>query len=293
MQRIIWPCIDRQKQLSFWVMNSGPNLKRRVRSLRGFFLRLLISLRYRLEVRGLGAIPADTAMLFLPNHPALLDPFLVYSCLDGLRPRFLADENQFGSALLRWVKAVARVITIPDYNVSGPAARAGVLQGLDEAAGALRAGDSLLLYPAGSMQRETRELVRNTSSVSRILQAAPEARVIGVRIEGMWGSSFSRAFQGGKKPDFMLALKRGIKIILRNGIFFTPRRHVRISFTEAKDFPRPASGAGVNAAGRKTVTAWLNDFYASALHEPKFVPYYFWQKRPHLDGAAHDHKIKA
>lgn len=260
------------------IPDKAPSLKQRARSLRGFGLRLLVSLRYRLEICGLEKIPTDRAMLFLPNHPALLDPFLVYSCLDGLRPRFVADENQFGSALLRWVQRITRVITIPDYNVSGPAARAGVLKGLDEAAAALRAGDSVLLYPAGAMQRETKELVRNTSSVSRILQAAPEVRVIGVRIEGMWGSSFSRAFLDGEKPDFMSTFERGLKIILRNFIFFTPRRHVRISFIEALDFPRPQPGEGINAAGRKATTAWLNEFYSPALHEPRFTPYYFWQK---------------
>lgn len=259
-------------------MNSGGSLKKRSRSLRGFFLRLIVSLRYRLEICGLDKIPTDRAMLFLPNHPALLDPFLVYSCLDGLRPRFVADENQFTSPLLRWVQRVARVITIPDYNLDGPAARVGVLKGLDEAAAALRAGDSVLLYPAGVMQRETKELVRNTSSVSRILQAAPDTRIIGVRIEGLWGSSFSRAFLDGEKPDFMATFERGIKIILRNLIFFTPRRPVRISFIEALDFPRPEAGESINAADRKAVTAWLNNFYAPALHEPLFTPYYFWQK---------------
>lgn len=256
----------------------SPSLKQRARSTRGFFLRLLISLRYRLETRGLEDIPADRPMLFLPNHPAMLDPFLVYSCLDGLRPRFLADENQFTSPLLRWVRDLTRVITIPDYNISGPAARAGVLKGLEAAAGALRAGDSLLLYPAGGMQRATDELIRNTSSVSRILQAAPEARVIGVRIEDMWGSSFSRAGHSGAKPDFMRMLKRGAGIIFSNLIFFTPRRRVRISFVEAKSLPRPRPGVSVSAVNRRETTAWLNDFYAPARHEPRFVPYYFWRR---------------
>lgn len=262
---------------------TSTSLKKRVRSLRGFFLRRIISLRYRLEICGLENISAERPMLFLPNHPALLDPLLVYSCLDGLRPRFVADENQFAPALLRRVKNLVRVITIPDYNVSGPAARAGVLKGLNDAATALRGGDSVLLYPAGAMQRENQEKLRNTSSVSRILHDAPEAKVIGVRIEGMWGSSFSRAFHNGKKPDFMLMLRRGAGIIIANLILFTPRRHVRISFIEASGMPRPSGGEDgrmvTNAAARKAVNGWLNNFYAPALHEPAFVPYYFWQRR--------------
>lgn len=258
----------------------SPNLRQRVRSLRGFLLRLVISLRYRLEIVGLEGIPVDRPLLFLPNHPSLLDPLLVYSCLDGLRPRFIADENQFTSALLRWVKRLTRTITIPDYNLDGPSARAGVLKGLEEAAAALNGGDSVLLYPAGAMQRETQEKIRNISSVSRILQAAPGTRVIGVRIEGMWGSSFSKAASDGKKPDFTATLNRGLKVILANLIFFTPRRPVRISFIEASGLPHPESdGSASNAAARRAVTGWLNDFYAPAQHEPLRVPYFLWQKR--------------
>lgn len=261
-------------------MRRYSNLRQRARSLRGFLLRLVISLRYRLEIVGQKDIPVDRPLLLLPNHPSLLDPLLVYACLDGLRPRFIADENQFTSALLRWVKGLTRTITIPDYNLDGPSARAGVLKGLEEAAAALNSGDSILLYPAGGMQRETRGEIRNTSSVSRILQTAPDTRVIGVRIEGMWGSSFSKAANTGEKPDFTATLGRGVKVILTNLIFFTPRRPVRISFIEATDMPRPKQdGSTSNAAARKAVTGWLNDFYAPAQHEPLKVPYYPWQRR--------------
>lgn len=256
-----------------------PSLERRARSPRGFWLRRLVALRYRLEISGLENIPADRPALFLPNHPSLLDPFIVYACLDGLRPRFIADENQFTSPLLRWVERVTRVITIPDYNVDGPSARAGVLAGLDEAALALRRGESIILFPAGGTQRSTDDEIRNTSSVSRILRAAPEARAVGVRICGMWGSSFSRAPHGGEKPDFMLMLKAGAKAILANLIFFTPRRRLRISFVDAADMPRPDGDAAPSAVARRAVTGWLNNFYAPTRHAPVFVPRYFWQSR--------------
>ncbi|RXE61832.1 hypothetical protein ED352_14780, partial [Muribaculaceae bacterium Isolate-002 (NCI)] len=60
-------------------------------------LRGLIALRYRVRVEGLEEVRAANdgrPILFMPNHPALMDPVLVYSRLISFRPRPLADEWQ-------------------------------------------------------------------------------------------------------------------------------------------------------------------------------------------------------
>ena len=45
-----------------------------------YLLRLVLSLRYRIEIRGLDSLSPtrlkrDRGILFLPNHPALLDTY--------------------------------------------------------------------------------------------------------------------------------------------------------------------------------------------------------------------------
>src|SRR5262245_40870934 len=65
--------------------------------------RLLLRLRYRLEVRGLDAIRARgrARVLFLANHAALIDPVILITLLyPDFRPRSLADEWQIGRPLL-------------------------------------------------------------------------------------------------------------------------------------------------------------------------------------------------
>ncbi|MDR2727407.1 MAG: MFS transporter, partial [Deltaproteobacteria bacterium] len=51
----------------------------------GFFLRLCVGLRYKVTTYGLETVaaPGKDAILFLPNHPALIDPIIVYSQLAG------------------------------------------------------------------------------------------------------------------------------------------------------------------------------------------------------------------
>ncbi|MDL2321480.1 MFS transporter [Desulfosarcina sp. OttesenSCG-928-B08] len=64
----------------------------------GFLLKFLLGLRYRITVQGLDQIPAptpDAPILFLPNHPALIDPCVIYAHLSGVSPKPLADAKLF------------------------------------------------------------------------------------------------------------------------------------------------------------------------------------------------------
>jgi long-chain-fatty-acid--[acyl-carrier-protein] ligase len=51
--------------------------------------------------------------------------------------------------------------------------------------------------------------------------------VVMIRITGLWGSSFSKAFEG-KMPNPFSQLKKTLLMILQNGIFFLPKREVSI-----------------------------------------------------------------
>ena len=68
------------------------------------FVRGLLRLRYTIEVEGLEAVRArddGRPILFLPNHPALIDPALVYMSLAGFAPRPLGDERQVEQPVIR------------------------------------------------------------------------------------------------------------------------------------------------------------------------------------------------
>lgn len=255
-------------------------------------LQAILSLRYTVREEGLDVLPAPRTdgstrpgILFLPNHPALIDPFLVYSRLAGLRPRPLADQGQMSGFLQRLAGRITGTVTIPDLGpeqsrVPGAnqdrrdAARA-VRLAIDAVIQALQRGENVLLYPSGRAYRTGRESLGTNSAAARVLQAVPGARVVLVRTTGLWGSEFSYA--SGRKPNVVRSLLRGLLTVLANGVFFTPRRKVRMVFAEPADLASPAA----RARDKASLNACLEEFYnQDGEEEPvRIVPRYFWQRR--------------
>ena len=80
-------------------------------------------------------------ILFLPNHPALMDPPLLYSCLWSFHPRPLADENQANRPLVRWLATLLRPILVPDIRKKDDRRVALFWRPCNNAPNALNAGD--------------------------------------------------------------------------------------------------------------------------------------------------------
>ncbi len=238
-------------------------------SVLGLALRCLLGLRYRITATGLADISGPGPTLFLPNHPALIDPVMVYALLAGHAPRPLSDERQLRGPLGRLIAKILRAILIPDILKEGAAARSGVRAGLKAVADALRAGDNVLLYPAGKVYRSGRESLGGASATAQLLRELPGLRVVLVRTTGLWGSSFSYGATG-KAPDFGRTLGRGFAAVCANLLFFTPRREVTVEFVEAPaDLPRDGD--------KRTLNAWLERFYNETAPPPLAVPRFFWQ----------------
>jgi long-chain-fatty-acid--[acyl-carrier-protein] ligase len=231
----------------------------------------LLRLRYRVEVKGVEEVAqkGTRGILFLPNHPGLIDPPIVISELHRrFRVRPLADRDQVGRPGVRWASEMMGVITIPDPTVYGDAVRDEVLQGIKACAEALRQGENVLLYPAGHIARRKTEDLAASSAVETILKEAPDCRVVLVRTRGIWGSSFSRA--SGRAPDLGRVLINGIKAVLASFIIFVPKRQVAIELVEANDLPREGGRAELNRA--------LERFYNADPVPATYVPYTPWEK---------------
>ncbi|MDR2743603.1 MAG: MFS transporter [Desulfovibrio sp.] len=238
----------------------------------GLFLRAVLSLRYRLTVKGLDVFPADTAVLVMPNHPALIDPLIIYSLLADFSPRPLSDARRMSGILGRIAARVLHPIVIPDLRQDGIGVRKDVEQGLQDVVQALRNGDTILFYPSGRIFRSAAEDLGANSGAAVILRDVPGLRVVLARTSGLWGSSFSYAGYGGN-PDFARALLRGLATLLVNGIFFTPRREVTVEFLEVGDLPRDGN--------KRLLNARLEAFYNEVRRPAEAVPRFFWQgKKP-------------
>ncbi len=228
-------------------------------------VRLLLALRYRIELRGINDVIArgTRGVLFLPNHPSLLDPVMLISALHRrFRPRALADRDRIALPVVTKLSRITGAIPMPDPAVYGKEAKAAVAEALQTCVTTLHAGGNLLLYPAGSLARSAREELGGNSAVEHILAQAPEARVVLVRTRGLWGSMFGWA--SGEAPSLGRGLKRGLGYVLRSLVFFVPKRRVTITFAEPLDLPRDKSRVELNR--------YLESFYDIDPEQNLYVP---------------------
>ena len=242
-----------------------------INNLLAYMLRAVIWLRYRVKVAGLEEIRSkgDKGILFLPNHPALIEPIVLASFLyRRFRVRALADESQVDRFFIRYLTRRINVLTIPDLGRMGAQSAEQVRRAIDQCVEALKNGDNLILYPAGRIYRRNAEQIGANSAVERIIAALPDVRIVMVRTQGFWGSGFSWAT--GFRPLVLPVLKKGLKAILLNGIFFTPRRRIDIELVEPDDLPRRAD--------RKAINRYLEAFYNQAVERNTYVPYTIWER---------------
>ncbi len=235
--------------------------------------RVLLSLRYRMTVRGLEEVArrGRTGILFLPNHAALIDPVIMVALLyTRFAPRPLADEHQVARTAFGRIALLFGSRTLPNFERQGAGARERIRAVFAGLVGDLRAGDNLLIYPAGRIKRGYLEDLGSASGTELLVRSVPEARIVLVRHNGLWGSGFSMAATG-RMPDFGAALWQGIKGLLASGLVFMPRRPVTIEFVEPDDFPRHA--------GRAAVNRYLERFYNDGAARNTYVPYSIWERR--------------
>lgn len=246
--------------------------------------RLALWLRYRITIKGLDLLDTKHlnkrgGILFLPNHPTVfIDPVLITLYL---WPRFpirpLVVEYMYYAPVINWFMKKIEAIPVPNFSVASNSlkkrraekAEKKVLDGIKK-------GENFLIYPAGRVKKEAREIITG-SSIHRIIQENPDINIVLVRISGLWGSSFSKAITG-KSPPMMATLWEGVKTVFKNLLFFTPRREVTLEFLPTPpDFPFTGSRMEVN----QYLESWYNFNPASKKKEGEplsLVPYLFWKK---------------
>ncbi|MGN0866064.1 MAG: AMP-binding protein [Oligosphaeraceae bacterium] len=233
---------------------------------------IAVRLRYRIRVKGLDEVVkryGRSGILFLPNHPALIDPVILSTVLwRRFHPRALVTEKQVRATILRRIGWRIRVLPLPDLGVAGMAGHDAVLAQIERCVEALKAGDNLLFYPAGRIYRSRQEKLRGNGGVSRILQEYPSCKVVLVRTTGLWGSDFGRA--KGYQLPFGVCLKRHFWHVILGGVFFMPRRPVTIEFvTRPDDLP--------DGSEKELLNRYLENFYNRAMRPNTYVPYTWFE----------------
>lgn len=221
-----------------------------------FLARWILSLRYRIKVKGLENIKWDKGVLFLPNHPSHFDSLMVISYLwPRFQPRPMAIDYCYWMPVWSVVMKYVRAIPVPNFDEGFSPIKLRRMEGLLKEAGQnLEEGANLVIYPAGSLMRSNDCTLGGASGVHQILNEHPDTNVVLVRTRGLWGSIAGTAYTPGVSPTPGPLLKRCFKLLLQNLIFFMPRREVEIYFEPV----------GTNLPFKKdklTFNRYLDDWY--------------------------------
>lgn len=236
-----------------------------------FLIRRIIALRYRVRIEGLEHLRGLRGALILPNHPALMDPIIVVSHLwRHARPRPVASERFVEAPFFGRFIRITGAFPMPDlYMNAGESVKARVNAAMENAGKALERGDNILFYPAGRLCESGLERIRGTG-LRRLLDERPESPLVLIRTRGLRGSMFSVSLKG-TVPDLAACVIRGAFIVIRNLIFFTPRRTVTVHIE-----PAPSECAAMDNAA---LNAYLESWYNAPGEEPiSLVSYSFLRK---------------
>lgn len=192
----------------------------------------------------------------MPNHSAHMDPLMNFIWLwPKFRMRPLVIEYVFNLPLLQPFLKLVRALSIPNFETAVNEYKVKRAEkSIREIAEGLKNGDHFIIYPAGRLKSTGKELLGGASGAHELLKECPEANVVLIRTTGLWGSSFSRALTG-RSPDLTGSLLHGVKVVLKNLIFFAPRRKVVIEIE-----PNPQEMPRENAS-RIELNRFLENWY--------------------------------
>ncbi|MBS0603663.1 MAG: AMP-binding protein [Verrucomicrobia bacterium] len=246
-----------------------------------WLVKFLVSLRYRIVVKGLDKLTPDQfkrpgGILFLPNHPAEIDPVIMELVLwSKFRPRPLVVEHFYHLKGFKFFMDLVGAMPLPTMDEMANKWRGKkVEKQFNNVAAALKNKANFLIYPSGRLKLTGMELLGGASFVHKLIQTVPETNIVLVRTTGLWGSKFSRALTGSS-PDFGKVLFECAKILLKNGIFFAPKREVLVEFElPSSDFPY----AGTRLEFNKHLENWYNRYPEAGPEPLKLVTFSFWKQ---------------
>jgi 1-acyl-sn-glycerol-3-phosphate acyltransferase len=236
----------------------------------------ILSRRYRVEIKGVELLQKEGGKLVLPNHQSHIDPQIIgvkfYKHADIVP---VVNESFFKIPFVNYFLKRWGAIPVSEFKKGNrdPNVLKSIFDGVNIA---LNEGKSVIIYPSGQLQEMGLEKVKNKQAAHAVVSnlSDEKTRVLGVRIRGLWGSSFSKAWTGNQ-PPFLKAFATGIFYFFANLIFLSPKRDVTF---EIIDITEEAKAQSKN--DRRTFNAYLEDFYNfDGIEEPTYIKHYFFFPR--------------
>jgi len=237
--------------------------------------RFFLSLRYKVEIKGLEVLDHKGANLILPNHQALVDPQILSSQLwkkIAIVP--VITEGMYSIPVLHSLFKAMNAVPVSDLSTGSK--DTDVLKNItSNISKSLKTGHSVLLYPSGQITGQGFEKIFNKKSAHILVNELPEnTRVIGVRIRGLWGSMWSRAWYG-KSPNLIQTYLKAIWYIVANIVFLCPRRKVYIELEDITDYAKALAGVD-----KQAFNEGLERFYNKYGEEQvQYLKHYFYSPK--------------
>ena len=154
-----------------------------------FLAWLLIHTMYRVRKSGLEHVPDEGGCIVVCNHVSYVDAIVIAACVR--RPiRFIMDHRIFRIPVLNWLFRTMQAIPVASAREDAAVKEAAFAA----AAAALRAGEVVGIFPEGALTSDG-EMHVCRPGVERMLADTP-VPVVPMALSGLWGSFFSRSYEG-------------------------------------------------------------------------------------------------
>jgi 1-acyl-sn-glycerol-3-phosphate acyltransferase len=154
-----------------------------------FLAWLLIHTVYRVRKEGLDNVPETGGCIVVCNHVSYVDAIVIAACVR--RPiRFIMDHRIFRVPLLNWLFRTMQAIPVASGREDAALKEAAFAT----AAKALAAGEVVGIFPEGSLTADG-EMARFRPGIERMVRETP-VPVVPMALRGLWGSFFSRSYEG-------------------------------------------------------------------------------------------------
>lgn len=236
------------------------------------FARAVLSLRYKVSIKGAEDLKNAVPVLILPNHQALIDPMIFMSQIYRYSYAIPVISSTFYDIpLAKSVFSSWGAVRVSDLEAGSR--NINVLNEISRSVlKAFGRDKNVVLYPSGQLAGQGYEKIFNKKSAQKIVKQMPaDVKVVGVRISGLWGSMWSKA-KTGKTPSLFAQLLKGMVFILANFIFFLPRRKVSIEIEDLTIEAKKAAEHGI-----KPFNQFLEEFYnLNGEEQPVFLRHFFF-----------------
>ena len=121
---------------------------------------LLLSLRYRVKLKGVEVLQSESPKLFLPNHQAIVDPQILFTQISRYTPVVpITTETYFKIPVLKQTLHFINAVPVSDLTAGSRDTQ--VLQKiLDNVNKTINNNKSVLLYPSGQIAEQGFEKIK-------------------------------------------------------------------------------------------------------------------------------------